>query len=371
MLEQQSDFIRHCYDRAARAKRVAESSQSQSDRDFHLQVERNWLSLANSQAFAERVARFVSHTASPSRRDTAAALLRAASFERPLVQAMCIAFDAICRRLALSGDDPLFAAVARAVIEQARRGAKDSDTLERGALAALGLSTFDATLDARSPARPAGAFLKGLTAHIPLRAVAFTPGEVLIEPGEPVERVYFPSTAAIGLLMSTAGGEDIQTAMLAEPAAIGAVAALEHRPARYRAEVLVGGRGWTCEAPVFCVACREERRLLERVIAHERALLDQVQRVTLCNTRHSLESRLARWLLQAQALSRQSQFRVTQDKLALLLGARRTSITLTALALRKAGAIDYTRNNVSVKNAEVLRSRACGCCDAILNSPYD
>src|SRR5215470_4364151 len=88
MLEQQSDFIRHCYDRAARAKRVAESSQSQSDRDFHLQVERNWLCLATSQAFAERVTRFVSQTANPVRREAAVAVLRAASFEQPLVEAM-------------------------------------------------------------------------------------------------------------------------------------------------------------------------------------------------------------------------------------------------------------------------------------------
>jgi len=373
MLEQQSEFIRHCYDRAARAKQVAESSQSQTDRDFHLQLERNWLCLATSQAFAERVTRFVSQTANPVRREAAVAVLRAASFEQPLVEAMCTAFDAICCRIGLDGNDPLFTAIARAVIDQAQRGVKDSIRLERRAFTALGLSSFDATwisVPARAPARPGCAFLNGLTTHLPLRTIVFTPGQVLMNPGKPIERVYFPNNAAIGLMTCTASGEEIQTAMLAAPAAIGAIEALEHRPARHRAEVLVGGTGWTCEAALFRIACGEERRLLERIIAQAQALLDQMQRTILCNTRHQLESRLARWLLQARELSRQSQFRVTQDKLALLLGARRTSITLMALALREAGAIEYTRNNVSVKSTEVLHSRACACADTILNARH-
>src|SRR5262245_64517716 len=144
MLEQQSDLIRSCYDRAARAKEAADQARFPSDREFFLGVERKWLGLADSQAFADRIGSYLlSQRTQTPQRENVVPLLRNAAFEPPLVHDICAAFDNICRKLGLEGKDPLFEAVARAVMEQARRGNRRSSTLERGALVALGLSAFE------------------------------------------------------------------------------------------------------------------------------------------------------------------------------------------------------------------------------------
>src|SRR5262245_52453856 len=162
MLEQQSAFIRHCYERAARAKLAAAAARVQADRDDYLKIERNWLALAHSQAFAERISRYLSHAAEPPRRETVVPLFRAGAFDPAVVHAMCAAFDAICGRIGLQGADPLFEAVARAVIDQTRRGIKDDVALERGALVSLGLTSFASDTSHRQNGAPGPEAVSGL-----------------------------------------------------------------------------------------------------------------------------------------------------------------------------------------------------------------
>ena len=52
---------------------------------------------------------------------------------------------------------------------------------------------------------------------------------------------------------------------------------------------------------------------------------------------HTLEERLARWLLRARDLSRSGTLPFTQEFLAEILGARRTSVTVIAIRCNRLG----------------------------------
>jgi Mn-dependent DtxR family transcriptional regulator len=52
---------------------------------------------------------------------------------------------------------------------------------------------------------------------------------------------------------------------------------------------------------------------------------------------------------------------LTQDFLAQMLGTRRSSVTLAAGRLQKAGTISYTRGNVTVLDRAALEKCACEC----------
>lgn len=373
MLQQQSEFLQYCYERAARAKQAADDSAAADQRAHFLAMERNWLNLASSQQFAERIGRYLNHAGSLPNRERVVPILRAAVFEPHVVRALCTAFDSVCAKLGLQGNDPLFGVVGKAVIEQARTGIKDPARLERGVLLALGLNSF-VTDGQPSPVPVPGApaqnrFLDGLSlSRAPLRPVTFAPGHVLLDPGRPASQVYFPVDSVVSLEASLGGDEEIQIAMVGSAVAIGAAEALERRPPIHRAVVQVGGRGLTCDAAAFRAIALDDRALLERIIRNERTVLEQVQLLTLCNARHTIEQRLARWLLHACHVAGQSRVTVTQERLASLLGVRRTSITIIASRLRAAGMISYARGKLVVTDTAGLRGVGCECCRMLLDA---
>jgi Mn-dependent DtxR family transcriptional regulator len=52
---------------------------------------------------------------------------------------------------------------------------------------------------------------------------------------------------------------------------------------------------------------------------------------------------------------------LTQEFIAEMLGTRRSSVTISAGSLQKAGLITYTRGNVTILNRSQLEDAACDC----------
>src|ERR1700748_3875736 len=98
-------------------------------------------------------------------------------------------------------------------------------------------------------------------------------------------------------------------------------------------------------------------RLLEFV--QEQAVT--VNQIAGCNRLHEAEERLARWLLMAQDRTQSDTLNFTQEFLAMMLGARRTTVTLVAGSLQRANLIEYSRGRVKILNREDLESAACDC----------
>src|SRR5258707_6147791 len=98
------------------------------------------------------------------------------------------------------------------------------------------------------------------------------------------------------------------------------------------------------------------------LIAHyAQALFGFVAQSTACNAVHSVEQRLARWLLMAQDRMGSDQFPLTQEFVAMMLGANRSTVTVVAGTLQKAGLITYRRGRVSILERDKLESASCEC----------
>jgi CRP-like cAMP-binding protein len=117
---------------------------------------------------------------------------------------------------------------------------------------------------------------------------------------------------------------------------------------------------------------RIEARAL-RELAHEdeavsRALFTYIgqafhiaARSGACNAYHSIEQRLARWLLSAHDRAGADEFAMTHELLSYMVGASRPRVTEAAAELRKAGMIDYRTGRVRVTDRTALEQRACEC----------
>src|SRR5205807_1758062 len=85
----------------------------------------------------------------------------------------------------------------------------------------------------------------------------------------------------------------------------------------------------------------------ELVTRYTHALVGFVMQSTACNAVHSVEQRLARWLLMAQHHIGRNDFPLTQEFVAMMLGATRPTVTILAGTLQKAALITYHRGHVT------------------------
>jgi CRP-like cAMP-binding protein len=106
------------------------------------------------------------------------------------------------------------------------------------------------------------------------------------------------------------------------------------------------------------------RQLVLRCVQRRDMILSQF---AACNRLHDAEQRLARWLLTAHDLTGTNSISLSQGFLADILGARRTTVTLAAGALRRRKLISYRRGHIQILDHEKLRNAACECYQTVRN----
>jgi CRP-like cAMP-binding protein len=194
-----------------------------------------------------------------------------------------------------------------------------------------------------------------------LRPVPMAPGAVLHEPDAPVEQVYFPLSGAISLLSVMRGGEVIETATVGREGAVGAFAGLGCGKAFSRAVVLLPGTAAVISVSRFQAAVGQGEGIRDLVFRHAEALLAQVQQTGACNALHPLEARFARLLLEISDRADDPQIPLTQESIAHLLAARRSTITVIASRLQASGLIRYHRGRIEIIDRPRLAHVACEC----------
>jgi CRP-like cAMP-binding protein len=101
--------------------------------------------------------------------------------------------------------------------------------------------------------------------------------------------------------------------------------------------------------------------LRTRLLRYMQALYTQVSQTAACNGHHGLEERLARWLLIAHDRAEGDQFPMTHEFMALMLGVRRSGVTVTASTLKQAGLISYANGRMTILDRPALEAVACEC----------
>lgn len=203
---------------------------------------------------------------------------------------------------------------------------------------------------------------ENMAALVPhLRVVQLPQETVLFEAGDTIKAIYFPHTGIVSIVVDLASGETIETAMIGRDSLVGGSAALDDDIALNRAVVQVAGVASVVDVGTFRGLAQQSHTFHATMARHRQFILAQAQQSAACNAVHTLEARLSRWLLRCRDLLGSDDIHLTQEFLGEMLGARRTSVTLVASALKQAGFIRYRRGHISVIDVEGLRDSACEC----------
>jgi CRP-like cAMP-binding protein len=215
--------------------------------------------------------------------------------------------------------------------------------------------------------RPPNGFLSSLAAddfeliRPSLRTVDLAPELVLVEVDETLKRAYLPHRGVISLIVKLARGEHVQIAMIGRDSIFGSFAALGDPTALNSAVVLVPGVASTVEVDRLRAAADRSATFRAALVRHGLAVYAQIQQTAGCNASHTVESRLARCLLQTHDLSGGDKLVLTQESMAQMIGARRNSVSLVANMLQQAKYIHYSRGHIEITNLDGLGKTSCEC----------
>lgn len=194
-----------------------------------------------------------------------------------------------------------------------------------------------------------------------LTRVGLEAGVRLYEPEEVVPFIHFPEGGLLSLLSTLEDGASIEVGALGREGLGGLLVLLGSDLAAHTAVVRVG-------ASALRVRTTHAREYFEqlpgfraRVLRYSRVLMSQVAQTTLCNTTHTVEQRLARWLMHARTRLGSDAIPVTHELLSHMLGVRRSGVTVTVGALEQAGLVSHGRGFVRVESPAELGAASCAC----------
>jgi CRP-like cAMP-binding protein len=198
-----------------------------------------------------------------------------------------------------------------------------------------------------------------------LEVIHLRPREILYNAGDTVRHAFFPRGGMISLLSTTIDGRAVQVAMVGSEGVVGIPVILRTTTAPYQLMVQLPGNAVRIRGEALREAFNRGGVLQELLLRYTHSLLVQVTQSAACNRFHTVEERLCRWLLVSRDRVQTDTIQLTQEFLSHMLGVPRTSVTATAVALRKAGLISYARGRITILNRQRLEEAACECYKAV------
>lgn len=191
--------------------------------------------------------------------------------------------------------------------------------------------------------------------------VTLAPEQIIYRHDEPIEYVYFPTTAMLSWIATTSEGERVEVGVVGWEGMVGIPEILGYESSPYAVEVELPGEAVRIGAQRFKAEFQRFASIHSILFRYTYTALMQLAQSNACGRFHTVEERLCRWLLMAHDRSASDELRLTQEILAGMIGARRPAVTLVVGALQKAGLIQARRGRIVLLDRERMEAAACEC----------
>ncbi len=183
----------------------------------------------------------------------------------------------------------------------------------------------------------------------------------LHETGDTLKSVYFCNSGMISILNVFPDGKSVEVGLVGKEGFVGLPLIAGFRTASNRAISQIKATAFRMDSQVLlshlelCTSLTRQLQQCSQIAAME------MGQIAACNRLHEVHERLARWLLMCADRVDSNSLTLTQEFLGQMLGTRRSSVTVAAGMLQKAGIINYSRGDVKILDRAQLEITACEC----------
>ena len=172
---------------------------------------------------------------------------------------------------------------------------------------------------------------------------------------------YFLSSGVASVVASTADGSTAEVSLIGREGVVSALPLLGPALMPTECFMQVEGNGLRIPMPELRTIFRGSEEVHARVLEFVQQQSYTLAQIAGCHRFHDAEERLARWFLMAQDRTQTEVLNLTQEFTAMMLGSRRTTVTLIAGAMQRSGLIEYQRGRLKILDREKLENAACDC----------
>jgi CRP-like cAMP-binding protein len=184
---------------------------------------------------------------------------------------------------------------------------------------------------------------------------------VLHEPGDSLKSAYFCNTGLVSILSVFPDGKSVEVGLVGKEGFVGLPLVAGFRTSPTRAVAQIEATAFRVDGEALMGLLRQCPRLERQLQQFSQLMAMQVTQIAACNRLHEVNERLARWLLMSADRVGSNSVPLTQEFLAQMLGTRRSSVTVAAGILQKAGLINHSRGDVQIIDRPQLEQAACEC----------
>jgi CRP-like cAMP-binding protein len=198
-----------------------------------------------------------------------------------------------------------------------------------------------------------------------LTHVGLTSGDILQRAGDAISSVHFVEKGFISALTTLSDGQPLEVGLIGFEGVVGVSVTLG--ATHSHSEMMCQADGEALQIPVAALrdAGAHAPHLHDLLLRYAHVFHVQVAQTAACNAHHELGQRLARWLLAAHDRSGVAELPLTQDWIAIMLGVRRSTVSVAAGLLQRAGLIRYHHGHITILDRAGLENAACECYEAV------
>jgi CRP-like cAMP-binding protein len=203
-----------------------------------------------------------------------------------------------------------------------------------------------------------------------LRDITFQLGENVYLPEQEMKYVYFVNQGIISWLASLETGNTVEAGVIGPEGVAGVPIILGATSTPNEGLAQSDVRASRIAAADMVIEFRRNPKLNQLMLRFVHSMFIQVAQTAACNRLHTLDQRLARWLLMTQDRVNGHRITLTQEFLSRMLGVRRAGVSVAANSLRQQALIDYHRGDIIVTDRTGLEGLSCECY-RIVKHEYD
>ena len=179
--------------------------------------------------------------------------------------------------------------------------------------------------------------------------------------GQKMTHIDFPIDAVLSVVATLKSGETVEVGTVGCESFVESDAALDSALASRAAFCQVAGRVGRMSIDRFEQRMAESSGFARSVRHNVRAALFSSQQFAVCNLKHSVFQRSARWLAMTEDRVGRSTFTLSREFLGIMLGSAADGVSEATNRFEQLGSIAYAGNVVDVRDGKILRDIACEC----------